>query len=123
MGKGPLSFRRLCLRRRSKKKMESPSPSPPAPPPMGASASPAMQNVIGGGGGGAVVATAATGKVKKKAGGSRLWMRFDFTGKSELVECDKGVIIERAGIPARDLRILGPVFSHSSNILGNCNLQ
>lgn len=45
-------------------------------------------------------------------------MRFDFTGKSEPVECDKGVIIERAGIPARDLRILGPVFSHSSNILG-----
>ncbi|MQM10453.1 hypothetical protein Taro_043347 [Colocasia esculenta] len=55
--------------------------------------------------------------VKKKAGGSRLWMRFDRTGQTELLECDKSAIIKRAGIPARDLRILGPVFSHSSNIL------
>ncbi|KAH9685333.1 Magnesium transporter MRS2-4 [Citrus sinensis] len=81
---------------------------------MGASSAPtAAQNAIAG------AVSAATGKGKKKAGGARLWMRFDFTGKSELVECDKSVIIERAGIPARDLRILGPVFSHSSNILGN----
>ncbi|KAH9751176.1 Magnesium transporter MRS2-4 [Citrus sinensis] len=110
MGKAPLSFRRLCLRRRSKKKLEPP-PSP-APPSMGASSAPtAAQNAIAG------AVSAATGKGKKKAGGARLWMRFDFTGKSELVECDKSVIIERAGVPARDLRILGPVFSHSSNIL------
>ncbi|KAH9751177.1 Magnesium transporter MRS2-4 [Citrus sinensis] len=81
---------------------------------MGASSAPtAAQNAIAG------AVSAATGKGKKKAGGARLWMRFDFTGKSELVECDKSVIIERAGVPARDLRILGPVFSHSSNILGN----
>ena len=56
---------------------------------------------------------------KKKAGGAaRLWMRFDRTGQSELIECDKSVIIKRVSIPARDLRILGPVFSHSSSILG-----
>lgn len=67
----------------------------------------------GGGGGGSVV------KGKKKAGGARLWMRFDRFGASELVECDKNAIIKRAAIPARDLRILGPVFSHSSSILGN----
>ncbi|BBG96165.1 magnesium transporter 6 [Prunus dulcis] len=54
---------------------------------------------------------------KKKAGGARLWMRFDIFGGSELVECDKNAIIRRAAIPARDLRILGPVFSHSSSIL------
>ncbi|CAA6658904.1 unnamed protein product [Spirodela intermedia] len=54
---------------------------------------------------------------KKKTAGSRLWMRFDLTGKTELLECDKSVIIQRAGIPPRDLRILGPVFSHSSNII------
>ncbi|XP_044488637.1 magnesium transporter MRS2-4-like [Mangifera indica] len=77
------------------------------PPPLlsvGASA----QSMISGG---SVPAVAAKGKKK-----ARLWMRFDFSGKWEIVECDKGVIIERAGIPARDLRILGPVFSHSSNI-------
>lgn len=44
-------------------------------------------------------------------------MRFDRSGMSELVECDKSTIVRRASIPARDLRILGPVFSHSSNIL------
>ncbi|KAJ0870396.1 putative magnesium transporter MRS2 [Helianthus annuus] len=61
---------------------------------------------------------AAVAKVKKKAGGARLWMRFDRSGESEVFECDKTTIIKRAGIPARDLRILGPVFSNSSNILG-----
>ncbi|KAJ0078189.1 hypothetical protein Patl1_36693 [Pistacia atlantica] len=108
MGKYALLFR--SIRRRLKKKRDPPPPAPPPLPPIGASASPSAQNVIGGGCGGGAVAA----KAKKKA---RLWMRFDFTGKSELVECDKGVIIERAGIPGRDLRILGPVFSHSSNIL------
>ncbi|MCI15826.1 magnesium transporter MRS2-4-like, partial [Trifolium medium] len=44
-------------------------------------------------------------------------MRFDRSGKSELVEWEKNTIIRHAAIPARDLRILGPVFSHSSNIL------
>lgn len=33
------------------------------------------------------------------------------------MELDKGAIIKLAGIPTRDLRILGPVFSQSSNIL------
>eukprot|EP01018_Ginkgo_biloba_P005174 Gb_37144 [translate_table: standard] len=55
-------------------------------------------------------------KPKKKAG-SRLWMRFDAAGNSEVIECDKYMIMKRVSIPARDLRILGPVFSHSSNIL------
>lgn len=57
-------------------------------------------------------------KVRKKIVGSRLWMRFDRFGQSEVLECDKSVIIKRAAIPARDLRILGPVFSHSASILG-----
>lgn len=56
---------------------------------------------------------------KKKVGGARLWMRFDRWGQSELNEWDKNSIIKRAGIPTRDLRILGPIFSHSSSILGN----
>ncbi|XP_077213071.1 magnesium transporter 6 [Tasmannia lanceolata] len=55
-------------------------------------------------------------KTKKKTG-SRLWMRFDRSGQSEVIECDKSAIVKRVSIPARDLRILGPVFSHSSNIL------
>ncbi|KAG1354860.1 putative Magnesium transporter MRS2-4 [Cocos nucifera] len=44
-------------------------------------------------------------------------MRFDWTGQSEILECDRNVIIKRAAIPARDLRIPGPVISRSANIL------
>ncbi|KAL2343168.1 hypothetical protein Fmac_004453 [Flemingia macrophylla] len=64
----------------------------------------------------AAAANALT-KPKKKTAGARLWMRFNRSGRSELVEWDKSAIIRHAAIPARDLRILGPVFSHSSNIL------
>ncbi|XP_019169174.1 PREDICTED: magnesium transporter MRS2-4-like isoform X2 [Ipomoea nil] len=74
--------------------------------------------VIENGGANLIASSAAASKpVKKKAGGTRLWMRFDRAGQSELIECDKGAIIKRASVPARDLRILGPIFSHSSNIL------
>eukprot|EP00249_Psilotum_nudum_P005173 c18637_g1_i1 orf=737-1984(+) len=54
---------------------------------------------------------------KKKKPGARLWMRIDANGNSELLELDRNMIMDRAVIPARDLRTFGPVFSHSSNIL------
>ncbi|KAK8485499.1 hypothetical protein V6N11_033665 [Hibiscus sabdariffa] len=115
MGKSPFSFRRPSIRRRRPKSTTSPQS-----PPIGAASSsspppPSTGNLIGGGGGGGGVG--AAGKGKKKAAGARLWMRFDTDGVSELVEYDKSTIIKRASIPARDLRILGPVFSHSSTIL------
>lgn len=74
----------------------------------------------GGGDGGG---PAAAVKGKRKAG-VRLWIRFDRLGDSELIECDNSAIIRRAAIPARDLRILGRVFSQTSNILGEeiCDL-
>lgn len=56
--------------------------------------------------------------VKKKKPGSRMWLRFDSSGVTELLELDRNAIMQRASIPARDLRILGPVFSQSSHILG-----
>lgn len=59
----------------------------------------------------------AGAKGAKKKVGSRLWMRFDRTGQSEVTELDKNAIIRRASIPTRDLRILGPIFSQSSNII------
>ncbi|XVF45220.1 hypothetical protein PTKIN_Ptkin02bG0187600 [Pterospermum kingtungense] len=118
MGKGPFSFRRSSSRRRRPKSTNV--PQPPAPPIGAASSSSpppsAGGNLIGGGGAGGG-AVGVVGKGKKKAGGARLWMRFDTVGVSELVEYDKSAIIKRASIPARDLRILGPVFSHSSTIL------
>jgi magnesium transporter len=53
----------------------------------------------------------------KRKRGSWLWMRFDVEGNSEVLECDKQTIMKRVSIPKRDLRILGPLFSQSSNIL------
>ena len=55
--------------------------------------------------------------VKKKTS-SRTWMRFDASGNSEILQCDKNALLRRVAIPARDLRILGPIFSQSSHILG-----
>ncbi|XP_059648189.1 magnesium transporter MRS2-4 [Cornus florida] len=107
MGKGPFSFRRTTSRRRKKKGAETPQMLPALE-----AAAAAANNSIS-----AMVAAGGSTKPKKKAGGARLWMRFDRFGQSELIECDKGTIIKRASIPARDLRILGPVFSQSSNIL------
>ncbi|KAH0451832.1 hypothetical protein IEQ34_019131 [Dendrobium chrysotoxum] len=59
----------------------------------------------------------AGAKGAKKKAGSRLWMLFNRSGKSEVIELDKSAIIRRASIPARDLRILGPLFAHSSRII------
>ncbi|KAA8536566.1 hypothetical protein F0562_029044 [Nyssa sinensis] len=116
MGKGPFSFRRTSSRRRTKKAVETLQPAGATMMEAAAlspnNAAPAVSNSIS-----AMVAAAASSKPKKKAGGARLWMRFDRLGQSELIECDKNTIIKRVSIPARDLRILGPVFSHSSNIL------
>ncbi|WJX34971.1 Magnesium transporter MRS2-4 [Trifolium repens] len=97
MGKKSKSF--FSFRRRSKK---LPPPQPP-PSTLEITGSPSENPLVL--------------KPKKKTGGAKLWMRFDRSGKSELVEWEKNTIIRLAAIPARDLRILGPVFSHSSNIL------
>ncbi|ESQ44191.1 hypothetical protein EUTSA_v10005994mg [Eutrema salsugineum] len=109
MGKGPLSLRRLTSIRHGKKgsavKDEAQISMPSSPPPS------LLANAIG------PVTGGTTVKAKKKTGGARMWMRYDWSGAMEMVECDKSIIIKRASVPARDLRILGPVFSHSSNIL------
>lgn len=128
MGKGgPCCFRRTSGRRRLKKTAGSP-PHPAAvcsPPQDEANQDrsggiPAIASSGGDGGAGAAVAASAGGKGKKKAGGGRMWLwtKFDRAGRSEMLECEKSAIVRRVSIPARDLRILGPVFSHSSNILG-----
>ncbi|KAM1316758.1 hypothetical protein TB2_019777 [Malus domestica] len=124
--KGPFSFKRSSSIQRRPQEVHwpslSPFPSPPQPirsPPPSNNVSiyntntnninNSLSAVVAGGCGGV--------KGKKKTGGARLWMRFDRFGGSEIVECDKNAIIRRAAIPARDLRILGPVFFHSSSIL------
>lgn len=54
----------------------------------------------------------------KKKSSCRSWIRFDTLGISEILELDRSNLVDRVGIPARDLRILGPIFSQSSSILG-----
>ncbi|CAM0956307.1 unnamed protein product [Alopecurus aequalis] len=104
-------------------KPRSPPPPYPTSPPSAAQTTtppPALSSAAsggGGGGGGGATAAALSGKVTKKKAGARLWMRLDRWGSSEILELDKASIIQRSGVPLRDLRILGPIFSHSSSIL------
>ncbi|MCO5578504.1 hypothetical protein L7F22_032347 [Adiantum nelumboides] len=55
---------------------------------------------------------------KKKAVASRQWMLLDSKGESMVLEVDKYAIMHRVGIHARDLRILDPLLSYPSTILG-----
>ncbi|XP_047068475.1 magnesium transporter MRS2-C-like [Lolium rigidum] len=83
---------------------------------------------IGGGGGGGGVAIDVHG-LKKRGGGRRSWVRVDAaTGASEAVEVAKPALMRRLDLPARDLRLLDPLFVYPSAILGReravvCNLE
>ncbi|KAE8668063.1 Magnesium transporter MRS2-I [Hibiscus syriacus] len=56
--------------------------------------------------------------VKKKAQPSRNWVLLDSTGETTLLDVDKYAIMHRVNIHARDLRILEPLLSYPSTILG-----
>ncbi|XP_027364969.1 magnesium transporter MRS2-2-like isoform X2 [Abrus precatorius] len=56
--------------------------------------------------------------VKKKTQPSRSWILFDETGQGSLLDVDKYAIMHRVQIHARDLRILDPLLSYPSTILG-----
>ncbi|CAK9213432.1 unnamed protein product [Sphagnum jensenii] len=54
----------------------------------------------------------------KKATGVRTWLLIDIHGSAQVLEAGKHAIMRRACLPARDLRILDPVLSYPSTILG-----
>ncbi|CAM6089765.1 unnamed protein product [Calypogeia fissa] len=56
--------------------------------------------------------------LRKKGLGVRAWLVIDPSGRAQLVEAGKHVIMRRAQLPARDLRILDPLLSYPSTILG-----
>nr|XP_017252494.1 PREDICTED: magnesium transporter MRS2-2-like isoform X2 [Daucus carota subsp. sativus] len=56
--------------------------------------------------------------LKKKTTVSRNWILIDTNGESEILEMDKYDIMQRVPIYARDLRILEPLLSYPSSILG-----
>ncbi|EYU38670.1 hypothetical protein MIMGU_mgv1a021974mg, partial [Erythranthe guttata] len=58
------------------------------------------------------------GGLRKKAAGVRPWLLLDSTGQAQVVEAGKHSIMRRTGLPARDLRILDPLLSYPSTVLG-----
>jgi hypothetical protein len=54
----------------------------------------------------------------KKRGASRSWILFDEAGEERVLDADKYAIMHRVDINARDLRILDPLLSYPSTILG-----
>ncbi|KAK9077225.1 hypothetical protein SSX86_005562 [Deinandra increscens subsp. villosa] len=56
--------------------------------------------------------------VRKKSTGIRQWLLLDSTGQAQLVEAGKHTVMRRTGLPARDLRILDPILSYPSTVLG-----
>ncbi|KAL5706713.1 Magnesium transporter MRS2-3 [Ranunculus cassubicifolius] len=59
-----------------------------------------------------------TGNLRKKVSGVRTWLLLDYTGQAQLIEAGKHAIMRRTGLPARDLRILDPILSYPSTVLG-----
>jgi magnesium transporter len=55
--------------------------------------------------------------IKKKAA-ARSWILFDSNGEDTILDVDKYAIMQRVDIHARDLRILDPLLSYPSTILG-----
>ncbi|PWA84332.1 magnesium transporter 2 [Artemisia annua] len=57
--------------------------------------------------------------LKKRGQGLRSWIRVDAaTGDSQIIEIDKFTVMRRCDLPARDLRLLDPLFVYPSTILG-----
>ena len=58
------------------------------------------------------------GGLIKKAAGSWSWMLINASGQEMVLDVDKYSIMHRVQIHARDLRILDPLLSYPSTILG-----
>uniref|UniRef100_A0A7N0T2M3 Magnesium transporter n=1 Tax=Kalanchoe fedtschenkoi TaxID=63787 RepID=A0A7N0T2M3_KALFE len=56
--------------------------------------------------------------LKKRGQGVRSWIRVDASGNSQIIEVDKFTMMRRCDLPARDLRLLDPLFVYPSTILG-----
>lgn len=58
------------------------------------------------------------GGLRKKGAWVRAWLVVGSTGQAEVVEAGKHAIMQRTGLPARDLRMLDPALSYPSTVLG-----
>ncbi|PWA65648.1 Magnesium transporter MRS2/LPE10 [Artemisia annua] len=50
--------------------------------------------------------------------GNRSWIKIEQNGNSKVVELDKATVMRHCSLPARDLRLLDPLFIYPSTILG-----
>lgn len=55
---------------------------------------------------------------RRKATGPKAWLIVSDSGESHVQEVGRHFIMRRTGLPARDLRVLDPVLSYPSSILG-----
>ncbi|KAF8018207.1 hypothetical protein BT93_H3185 [Corymbia citriodora subsp. variegata] len=55
---------------------------------------------------------------RRKGIGTKAWLIVSESGQSHVEEIEKHSIMRRTGLPARDLRVLDPVLSYPSSILG-----
>ncbi|CAN6163278.1 unnamed protein product [Urochloa humidicola] len=57
--------------------------------------------------------------LKKRGGGTRSWIRVEAaTASVQTLEIDKATMMRRCELPARDLRLLDPLFVYPSTVLG-----
>lgn len=61
---------------------------------------------------------AQSSAAKKKTAALRSWISLDQDGEGTVLDLDKYAIIRRVQIHARDLRLLDPLLSYPSTILG-----
>ena len=64
------------------------------------------------------VDSAEAGRARKKGAWVRAWLVVDSAGEAEVVEAGKHAIMQRTGLPGRDLRMLDPALSYPSTVLG-----
>ncbi|KAI4319057.1 hypothetical protein MLD38_032705 [Melastoma candidum] len=57
-------------------------------------------------------------QARRKATGTRSWLIISESGELRTEDMEKHSIMRRTGLPARDLRVLDPILSYPSSILG-----
>ncbi|CAK8573821.1 unnamed protein product [Lathyrus sativus] len=57
-------------------------------------------------------------QISRKGSKARTWLMMDSEGQRQTVEAGKPTIMQRTGLTARDLRILDPMLSYPSTIMG-----